>query len=511
MARKGVVGRLLLLVLCVGGTAAPSQPVHEPLLPGQPFLVLWGVPDAACLGRPDPRAFGMQERSQLVIFLEDSLGLYPYYTPQKQAVSGGLPQHTRLDGHLQEVEADLAVSLPSVDFGGLAVLYWDQWRPQWGRNMAKQEIYQEESRSLLQGFFPDWSPAEVDRWAQVDFETAAQVILIETLRKLKMLRPKALWGVSPYPNCYTSSPAQRRANHTGRCPATEMALNDELLWLWRRSSALYPLLQLDNLLGGTPEARLYASALVREALRVAALAGAPYDLPVFPLIRSVYTSTNTFLSEGDLMNTIGESAAMGAAGVIVWEKVISDKSQRGCWKLADFVREVLGPYVVNVTTASRLCSATLCRGRGRCVRREPGGSAYLHLPPTTFLLLPDDAGRVEVEGRLAPAQRNAWRRDFQCQWYGGLEGGATDEWATQGGAEGRGWEGTTSTIKETEVSESPRATTMTLKAERTPTATTTLTTEPASAPLNQSVPFLISSPLGLLLSAICILDFWLMC
>uniref|UniRef100_A0A3B3SU48 Hyaluronidase n=1 Tax=Paramormyrops kingsleyae TaxID=1676925 RepID=A0A3B3SU48_9TELE len=173
MARKGVVGRLLLLVLCVGGTAAPSQPVHEPLLPGQPFLVLWGVPDAACLGRPDPR--------------------------------------------------------------------------------------------------------------------------------------------------------------------------------------------------------------------------------------------------GDLMNTIGESAAMGAAGVIVWEKVISDKSQ------------VLGPYVVNVTTASRLCSATLCRGRGRCVRREPGGSAYLHLPPTTFLLLPDDAGRVEVEGRLAPAQRNAWRRDFQCQWYGGLEGGATDE------------------------------------------------------------------------------------
>uniref|UniRef100_A0A3B3SV55 Hyaluronidase n=1 Tax=Paramormyrops kingsleyae TaxID=1676925 RepID=A0A3B3SV55_9TELE len=138
--------------------------------------------------------------------------------------------------------------------------------------------------------------------------------------------------------------------------------------------------------------------------------------------------------QGDLMNTIGESAAMGAAGVIYGSR---SYTTRGCWKLADFVREVLGPYVVNVTTASRLCSATLCRGRGRCVRREPGGSAYLHLPPTTFLLLPDDAGRVEVEGRLAPAQRNAWRRDFQCQWYGGLEGGATDE--TKEGAKIWSW------------------------------------------------------------------------
>lgn len=177
--------------------------------------------------------------------------------------------------------------------------------------------------------------------------------------------------------------------------------------------------------------------------------------------------------------------------------------------MADFMREVLGPYVVNVTTASRLCSAALCRGRGRCVRRDPGGSAYLHLPPTTFLLLPDSAGRVEAEGHLSPAQRDAWRRDFQCQWYGGLEGGAAGEGPAQGGAEGRGWGAATPTeeVRETEVSESPWATTMTLKAARTPT----VTTEPASAPPNQSVPFPSSSPLGLLLFATCLVDFWLTC
>lgn len=42
---------------------------------------------------------------------------------------------------------------------------------------------------------------------------------------------------------------------------------------------------------------------------------------------------------------------------------------------------VLGPYSFNVTTAARLCSASLCQGKGRCVRQNPDSSAYLHLPP----------------------------------------------------------------------------------------------------------------------------------
>lgn len=84
--------------------------------------------------------------------------------------------------------------------------------------------------------------------SQVDFESAAQSITIETLREVIKLRPKALWGVSPYPSCYNGDPAQTLlANYTGRCPAAEMALNDKLLWLWKRCSALFPLLTLEKL------------------------------------------------------------------------------------------------------------------------------------------------------------------------------------------------------------------------------------------------------------------------
>lgn len=72
--------------------------------------------------------------------------------------------------------------------------------------------------------------------------------MMETLREVKRLRPKALWGVSPYPSCYNGDPAKTTlANYTGQCPAAEMALNDELLWLWKRCSALYPLLTLEKL------------------------------------------------------------------------------------------------------------------------------------------------------------------------------------------------------------------------------------------------------------------------
>lgn len=84
--------------------------------------------------------------------------------------------------------------------------------------------------------------------SQVDFEATAQSVIVETLREVKRLRPKALWGVSPYPSCYNGDPTQTiLANFTGQCPATEMALNDELLWLWKRCSALYPLLTLEKL------------------------------------------------------------------------------------------------------------------------------------------------------------------------------------------------------------------------------------------------------------------------
>ncbi|TMS16915.1 Hyaluronidase-2 [Larimichthys crocea] len=438
-----LVPLLLLLVaftdLC---TAGPSQPARPPLLSGQPFIIFWGIPDSSCSGRPDLRSFGMEPEGRVAVFYEDTLGNYPYFVDKDTPVNRGLPQHTRLDNHFQKTQQDLEAALPAPRYLGLGVLRWAEWVPQWSRNRERQAMYPEASRNLLKTFFPSWTPEVVEKWSQVDFEAAAQSVMMETLREVKRLRPKALWGVSPYPSCYNGNPAQTvLANYTGECSAAEMALNDELLWLWKRSSAIYPLLTLEKLQGGTSGARLYLSSQIKEALRVSSLTGTGFDLPVFPLVKSVYASTNNFLSQADLVSTIGESAAMGTAGVVIWERS-ETKTERECQDLAEFVRKVLGPYSVNVTTAARLCSASLCQGKGRCVRQNPeSSSAYLHLPPqsevTEKVTGNADAATDQPDTSTTqpvPDPAEIWKKDFQCQWYTTTDGDISDQQSLKDGA-----------------------------------------------------------------------------
>ncbi|CAN9515738.1 unnamed protein product [Ophioblennius macclurei] len=448
-ASSSAVLFLLLLLAAFAGfcTAGPPKPARPPLLSGQPFIIFWGIPDSTCSGRTDPRSFGMERTGRVAVFYEDTLGNYPYFIDRDTPVNGGLPQHMRLDNHLQKTQLDLDAALPAPRYLGLGVLRWGEWVPQWSRNREKQEMYREASRKLLQSFFPSWTPEELEKWSKVDFEAAAQSVITETLREARRLRPKALWGVSPYPSCYTGDVAQTMlANYTGRCPTSEMALNDDLLWLWKRSSALYPSLSLEKLQGGTPGAKLYLSSQIKEALRVSSLSGAEVDLPVFPLVKSVYVSTNTFLSQADLVNSIGESAAMGAAGVVIWERS-ETKTERECQDLAEFVRKVLGPYSINVTTATRLCSASLCQGRGRCVRQNPESSAYLHLPPP-----PTAAEKVSEKAEAAkatdepdtdakaaePDPAEIWKKDFQCQWYKSADRDVSDQQSPKDGVSVRG-------------------------------------------------------------------------
>ncbi|XP_061688640.1 glyco_hydro_56 domain-containing protein isoform X1 [Syngnathoides biaculeatus] len=437
---------LALLVLLLAGlsTAGPPQRARPPLLSGQPFIIFWGIPDASCSMRPDPGSFGMEREGRVAVFYEDTLGSYPYFIDKDTLVNGGLPQHTRLDSHLEKIQMDLDAALPMPRYLGLGVVHWAEWLPQWLRNREKKAVYQEASRNLLKAFFPNWTPEEVEKWSRVDFEAAAQSVMMETLREIKRLRPKALWGVSPYPSCFNGDSAQTAsANYTGRCPPAEKLLNDELLWLWKRCSALYPLLTLEKLQGGTSGARLYLSNQIQEALRVSSLAGASFDLPVFPLVNSVYASTNTFLSQADLVSSIGESAAMGTAGVVIWQRT-DTKTERECQDLAEFISEVLGPYSINVTTATRLCSASLCEGKGRCVRQNPDSSAYLHLPPPADAMekvtekeadapkATDEPGPDTKAAEPDPAEM--WKKDFQCQWYKNSDGDISDQQSPKDGA-----------------------------------------------------------------------------
>lgn len=148
-------------------TAAPPRPAFPPLLSGQPFIIFWGIPDSSCSGWPDPGSFKMERDSRVAVFYEDTLGNYPYFVDIDTPINGGLPQHTRLETHLQKMKQDLEEALPAPRYLGLGVLRWGEWVPQWSRSREKQALYVEASKKLLKGFFPNWTPAEVEKWSKV--------------------------------------------------------------------------------------------------------------------------------------------------------------------------------------------------------------------------------------------------------------------------------------------------------------------------------------------------------
>ncbi|MBN3292247.1 HYAL4 protein, partial [Polypterus senegalus] len=428
MWSPGVYREVLTILVLLAWRSVASLQVQAPLLPGQPFLVFWGIPNDYCQGRPDPSAFsivangtGHLKDGGVTVFYENDLGLYPYFGSNNQPVCGGLPQLTNLEMHLLKSEGDIKSKIPSPEYHGLAIINWDKWWPNLSHTKIKRIIYQDQSRAILEQFFPDWSLAELNHWAEVDFDSAAQSIMVETILQARTLRPKGLWGFSSYPTCHNSN--WKSINSSGGCTKEEVALNDHLSWMWAQSCALYPSLQV-NEEQSTSEAHSRVTHQILEAIRVANMAEAQTVLPVFPLLNILYSSSSSsFLSQADLENTIGESAALGVSGVVLWQKLFSTQTQRHCWGLSGYLRKTLGPYVVNVTTAARLCSVMVCRSRGRCVRKNPEELVYLHLPPDVFQLTPEDGEVGEgtvAQGQLHPQDVRNWKDKFKCQWFVGL-------------------------------------------------------------------------------------------
>lgn len=166
------------------------------------------------------------------------------------------------------------------------------------------------------------------------FERAARALMEQTLLLGRSLRPAGLWGFYRFPDCFNDDWA-KVANYTGRCRPAEVQRNDRLRWLWAASAALYPSIYLPPLLPPGLRRR-YVHHRLCEALRLAA-----GRLPVVAYSRLSYRRSPRFLEpvrarggarcpgvsprphgslslQADLEHTIGESAALGAAGVVLW-------------------------------------------------------------------------------------------------------------------------------------------------------------------------------------------------
>ncbi|XP_058144340.1 hyaluronidase-1 [Dasypus novemcinctus] len=408
-----------------------AQGSRGPVLPNQPFITVWNANTQWCLERHgvdvDVSVFDVVTNPgqtfhgpDMTIFYSNQLGTYPYYTAAGEPVFGGLPQNASLDTHLAHAFQDILAAMPSPAFSGLAVIDWEAWRPRWAFNWDAKDIYRQRSRALIQAQHPDWPASWVEAAAQDQFQRAAQAWMAGTLQLGRALRPRGLWGFYGFPDCYNHdflSP-----NYTGQCPPGILTQNDQLGWLWRQSRALYPSIYVPAALEGTGKVQVYVQHRVAEAFRVASRARDP-GLPVLPYAQIFYDMTNRFLPLEELEHSLGESAAQGAAGVVLWVSWENTRSKESCQAIKEYVDTTLGPFILNVTSGARLCSQALCSGHGRCARRSSHAKALLTLSAASFSIQFMPGSRLlTLQGALSLEDRVRMAAEFKCHCYRGWRG-----------------------------------------------------------------------------------------
>ncbi|KAJ8360964.1 hypothetical protein SKAU_G00174890 [Synaphobranchus kaupii] len=422
---------LLLLLVCDVLWAEDLKPTQWPLFSQKPVLLAWNAPTEDC-GPRHGIHFKLKQfeiaaspnegfvRQNLTIFYKDRLGLYPYYERDRVPFNGGIPQTASLTEHLEKMPEGVNRYIREPGARGLAVIDWEEWRPLWIRNWDTKNIYREQSRLLIAKKNPTWSTDTVNRVAQQEFEMSAKKFMLETLRFAKSLRPNQLWGFYLFPDCYNHDYKSSLENYTGRCPDVDMARNDQLTWLWTESTALFPSIYLAPMLRSTSFGRQFVRNRVMEGMRLAS-AGEGVARPVFVYTRPTYANQLTLLTETDLVFTIGESVALGAAGVILWGDAAYASSSASCRSLNDYLRGPLGQYLLNVSTAAEQCSRALCSSRGRCLRRRTSDQAYLHLSPRSQHIV-SEGGELRVSGQPSAEETVQLNVHFRCQCYIGYQG-----------------------------------------------------------------------------------------
>lgn len=408
-----------------------AQGSRGPVVPKQPFTTIWNANTQWCLERHgvdvDISVFdvvanpGQTFRGpDMTIFYSSQLGTYPYYTSAGDPVFGGLPQNASLGAHLARAFQDIKAAIAASNFSGLAVIDWEAWRPRWAFNWDAKDIYRQRSRALIQGQHPNWPVHRVETAARDQFQEAARAWMAGTLKLGQALRPCGLWGFYGFPDCYNYdflSP-----NYTGQCLPSIRAQNDQLGWLWGQSRALYPSIYLPAGLEGTGKAQMYVRHRVAEAFRVAEAAG-DLSLPVLPYVQIVYDKTDHFLPLDELEHSVGESAAQGAAGVVLWVSWEDTQTKESCQAIKKYMDTTLGPFILNVTSGALLCSQVLCSGHGRCARHPSHPEALLILNPASFSIqLTPGGSPLSLRGALSLEDRVRMATEFKCRCYPGWKG-----------------------------------------------------------------------------------------
>nr|XP_021494449.1 hyaluronidase PH-20-like [Meriones unguiculatus] len=397
-----------------------------PIIKDATFLWVWNAPTEACIGNfthsLDLSLFSLIGSPRktvtgqpVTMFYFDGLGKYPHINKKREDVFGGIPQLGNLKDHLDKAKIDIEQYIP-VNKLGLAVINWEEWSPIWGRNLIPKDIYKNKSIELVKTQNPGIDILEATIKAKQQFEEAGKKFMDETLKLGKKLRPKYLWGFYQFPDCYNNKYVH--SDYDGKCPDMEKDKNNDLKWLWKESTALFPSTYLTNELQLSPKAKLYNRYRILESLRVSKMSRENNPLPVFLYMGLVFTDLQwEFFSRVDLVNTIGEAVALGTSGIIIWDTPSLAQRATGCPRLHKYMEKTLKPYMINITLAAKICSQTLCNHEGMCTRKDVNSDHYIQLNPSHIRIKILENGKFELNGNLTVGDLKYFAKHFKCSCY----------------------------------------------------------------------------------------------
>ncbi len=300
---------IFITMLALLGSVLPLPRTARPLPPGDPFLFMWNAPTELCqirYGIPLDLSYFQFVSSTLksainqtiTIFYTDRFGIFPHVDERTgKMYDEGLPQLVDLEEHTELAEKDIERYIP-VNQPGLAVLDFEEWRPLWIRNWGSKNIYRQISMDIIKKNNKSLSNNEARDLAKIAFERAARRYFVQSIRIGKSMRPNRLWGYYLFPECYNYEYKKKMDGFTGACPTIEKSRNEELMWLWKESTALFPSIYLELELKDSYQARLFVRNRMQEAMRVSKLPDRSYSIPVYPYIRPVFKDyTTNYMSE----------------------------------------------------------------------------------------------------------------------------------------------------------------------------------------------------------------------
>lgn len=281
-------------------------PTEPPMIKGHPFVAIWNAPTEKCqkLHIPlDTSAFQAVTTTNavtgqfLTIFYENRLGRYPKVDTRKHKLyRGGFPQKGNLTEHLAKARQQIDYYITEDSSPGLAVIDWESWRPLWDQNFGSKRIYQKLSINYAMQKAPFSSSREISKLAKSQFEQAGRLFMEKTISLGIGERPSRRWGFYLFPDCRNYG--WYSSDYTGKCSSKTQKQNNQMMWLWEHSTALYPSIYLHQSLKNSPKAALYVRNRVEEAVRVAMLPKRPYTMPIYVYSRPLYRQqTRKYLSK----------------------------------------------------------------------------------------------------------------------------------------------------------------------------------------------------------------------